>query len=391
MPKLKYRPRRDIPLAARSLGTLSPTEISNWILNRFNVKRTPESISMWFKRHPEIYRQLKAEIEEIGLVPVTEAVSPTLFERGVFEEIPSIKNWIKLMVARGSVKPKTMRTRLNVLRNFCRGLKPHKNIDLKEHGWVLKHPDRLNLEDVYEWLRLMAEHYPEIDTSTERLVLRDFLKSKGIDVEYKISGRKHKSVGKYARLYVEMPILEKILDYIREVNYECYVVTLFMFYTGTRIGATLEARIENIRIEDDYIDIRVFDKGASGKYGLEGRPWDKFIPYELWEEMKIIIGDRTSGKIFSIEIDEVRKILRESYERVYPELLEKYPTLHVAHFWRHMFAQHMLRKTGWNYGVVAALGGWDVKSLEESYGKPPIAMLREWGRRFVVFEKEEEE
>jgi len=56
-----------------------------------------------------------------------------------------------------------------------------------------------------------------------------------------------------------------------------------------------------------------------------------------------------------------------------------------------MFAQHMLRKTGWNYGVVAALGGWDVKSLEESYGKPPIAMLREWGRRFVVFEKEEEE
>jgi hypothetical protein len=39
----------------------------------------------------------------------------------------------------------------------------------------------------------------------------------------------------------------------------------------------------------------------------------------------------------------------------------------------------MLRMTEWNYGIVASLGGWTVKALEESYGKPPRAIVREWG------------
>lgn len=53
------------------------------------------------------------------------------------------------------------------------------------------------------------------------------------------------------------------------------------------------------------------------------------------------------------------------------------------HFWRHMFYQHMLRLTDWNYGACAELGGSTVKSLEESYGKPPRVIVKKWGLKYM--------
>ena len=79
------------------------------------------------------------------------------------------------------------------------------------------------------------------------------------------------------------------------------------------------------------------------------------------------------------------EINKKMLHKYYPELYEIFPDYDDSnHFWRHMFAQHMLRKTGWNYGIVAALGGWDTKSLEESYGKPPQAIVQEWGKELIL-------
>jgi integrase len=49
------------------------------------------------------------------------------------------------------------------------------------------------------------------------------------------------------------------------------------------------------------------------------------------------------------------------------DLMEEIPM--PFHFWRHQFAQHMLRKTDWNYALVAGLGHWTVETLERYYGK----------------------
>jgi hypothetical protein len=76
------------------------------------------------------------------------------------------------------------------------------------------------------------------------------------------------------------------------------------------------------------------------------------------------------------------KILKMAYKEVIPELEPKITRPH--HFWRHQFAQHMLRATNWNYDLVAELGRWkDTKTLKECYGKPPIEVIAEWGLIYI--------
>lgn len=103
-------------------------------------------------------------------------------------------------------------------------------------------------------------------------------------------------------------------------------------------------------------------------------------------EIKYLTGypEKSLGKIFkNIDAELLTNLNREAYNALYPDLLKEFPLLDINHFWRHMFAQHYLRLTGWNYGVVANMGGWDTKSLEESYGKPPIEEVRRWGVIFI--------
>jgi len=382
MPKIVYKPRRDIPNAIRALHTFSPTEIREWVLSKFNKSVTPQSITMWLKRNPDIKEQLKKEIVKIEL-PLEE-VRDSIFETGTFELLDSVDIWIRDMKRR-KLRQKTIDGSIAALKRLCKGYFKIKGIDLRKKGWSYKHPDRLTLEDCIEFIDLMNENYPDVDLSTLRLAMRNFLDSKGIHVGSKISGAKHISAGKYARLFVDKRVLEDILDGIRQISYEAYVVSNFMYNTGARVSATLDARLEEIRVEGDYREIRIYDKGRASKYP-KGHPWDKVLPEELFEEIKLITGypdNNKVGKIFNISAKEMREISREALEKFCPEVLEQYPTLMVCHFWRHMFAQHMLRMTEWNYGIVASLGGWTVKALEESYGKPPRAIVREWGLKKI--------
>ena len=378
MPKLIYKPRRDIPNAVRYLHTFSPTEIREWVLDRFNKSITPQSITMWLKRNPEIKKLLEKEIVKKEL-PIKE-VRESVFKTGTFELFDSVDIWIRDMKRR-KLRQRTIDANISALKRVCKGFFKLKGIDLRERGWSYKHPDRLTLENCIEFIDLMNEHYPDVDLSSLRLAMRNFLDSKGVHVGAKISGAKHISAGKYARLFVEKNVLDDILEEIVDIDYEAYVASNFMYQTGARISATLNARLEEIRVEGEYREIRIYDKGRGSKYP-KGHPWDKALPKDLFAEIKVITGfphERKVGKIFTIDAKKLREINREALEKFCPEVLEQYPSLMVCHFWRHMFAQHMLRMTEWNYGIVASLGGWTVKALEESYGKPPRAIVREWG------------
>jgi len=92
----------------------------------------------------------------------------------------------------------------------------------------------------------------------------------------------------------------------------------------------------------------------------------------LYEEIK----DR-KGKLFNITETELCDILREAYKAVIPEIADRIPM--PFHFWRHMFAQAMLRASGWNYGLVASLGGWSMEALRRYYGMPPTEVIRAFG------------
>lgn len=272
----KYTPSKYLPAIVMVLETTSPSKIVDWILRRFNEKRTPESISRWFNTyHPDVKEKLKRWLDEKGVVEEEEVVKPSTFVKGTFEKLPSVDKWIKVCRRKDTVKEETLSGYLGALKRFCMGIFPlmDKNtqlykvlfkakgyreedfepIDLKEHGWSLKHPDRLTESDYNEWIDLMNEYYPKVDTSAQRLACRNFYKrSLGIDVEF-IAGAKHSSAGDYARLYVPKDILFDILDYVKDINYEAYVADGFMWHTGTRVTATLKANLKDIMLIEDWI------------------------------------------------------------------------------------------------------------------------------------------
>ena len=384
---MKYKPERDLPDFAREHKTLSPSKLAEVVLNKRNKRVTSESVTMWFKRHPEVYEQLSKELVE-GLPTEKEAVDASIFQNGQFEQIESIKNWIAEMGDRNIVN---VSANVSTIKRVCMGKFERFGLDLVASGeWCLKHPDRLSLDDAIEIIRILKAK--GFDTASIRMPLRGFLLSKGIIVGKKISGAKGRGYGTFASLFVEMDVLNKMLRWLKERDYEAYVIDKFMFKTATRITATLKAMIklpngmQNIREFGDHAEITVFDK-ARRDIHPKGKKWTKYLDLELLKDLKTIIGDRKEGAIFTKTNDELGDLNREALRLFAPELE---PHIRMTnHFWRHMFAQHMLRATEWNYGVVAELGGWTVKALEESYGKPPQAVVQSWGLKFMPILKVE--
>jgi len=375
---MKYKAERDLPDFAREFKTLSPSKLAEIVLIRRNKRIHPEAIGMWFKRHPDVHDRLSKEIVA-GLPTIKEEVDLSIFEFGNFEQLPSVKNWI-VMLNNRELAEKYIKNKIYLLRKVCKG-EVHTYDLVAEGKWVYKHPDRLMLDDVMKIIALLRER--GVDTYPYKRDLKDFLESKGVPVGKKIVVGKPKGYGKYARLFVEAPILEQMLAWIRSQSEEAYVLDNFMYKTGTRITASLEALIEKLSEVGNRGILRVYDKGRFSIYP-EGHPWDKYLDPSLLHEIKSIIGNRTKGKIFSIRPDILGRLNRTAIQRFAPEVLEEYPDLDVNHFWRHMFAQHMLRKTDWNYAVVGSLGGWTASALEESYGKPPEKLVEEWAKEFYI-------
>ena len=441
MPKIKYTAKRDLPEAVRTLETLDRHEIIRYVLNKFNHKLTVAAINQWFHNNKEVYEELQNELKE-GVPKSAEGeIDIKLFEKGVFyyidkdgrvhSDIEKVDEFIRGKKRKKTVKPKTLKGYIIHLREFCLGIRPHinpetqkkyrkgewleqkkkwyregvpeeeivKGIDLKKYGWVIRHPERITIDDVNEYLDLMIEHYPDVDNSGVRIALRNFFKYHDIKGVDQISGRKHKSVGKYADLKLPKKILFDMLNWMREkahnfrdMYYQAYIACKFMYQTGTRCSATLNALLDNISVHDieqdgisKIVNVIVYDKGSLSVYGEKGHRWPKTITKELYDE--ICLGadysNRKTGEIFRIREIELRDISRKAIEKFAPEILEKYPDLKVIHFWRHMMGQHWLEATHYNYGIVAPIGGWTVKALEESYGQIPEAERRALGAQYL--------
>jgi len=383
----KYHPTKDIPEIARELKTLSPSKIRDRILTKRNEKVSSESVTMWLSRHPDVEEQLRKELVE-GLPTAKEEVSLNIFQNGQFEELVSVKNWVNEMKDRDLAK-EVIAYKVGTLKRVCKGFFPKWNVDLVKEGvWCLKHPDRLTLDECRDLIRIIKEK--GFDTHTLRSPLRDFLTSKGFVVGKKISGGKARGYGKYADLKVAEPILEQMLNELKGINYEAYLLDRVMYKTATRVTASLNILKDDVNEFQEHAEIKVYDKCRRTMLKTEeeikrkGKKWIKFIDLTLHSQLMQFAqdNDRTE-KLFKISNDELSKLNKALIQKYAPEIIKKFPQVMPNHFWRHMFAQTMLEKTQWNYAVVAFLGGWDVKSLQESYGKPPEEKLREWGIKSI--------
>lgn len=362
---MKYKAARDIPKAVRELRTTSPTKISEWILeNRTEItvtgkrqqcERTPQSISMWFRDHAKEAAILEAEIqtEEIARRAITE----DLFENGVFRKIPCIAKWIGKLTAR-EAKQSSINRMVNTIKYVCQGILPKDETGKRKiiEGWGLIHPQNLTLDQAIAYLVALRE----VTTHTRRfrIALRNFLKSSGIQDYDDISGKAEAEEGKYAHLYVDKNKIEMIFVRLDEINHEVYLASKFAFKTAARLRATLNAHAKYFFNVGGQNFLFVFEKASRGK---PKRKIKKFIPQALKAEL------RTQGRLFEVDERTLNTTLRQVFKEVIPEIEKELKM--PFHFWRHMFAQHMLRATGWNTSKVAKMGGWGTEALERYYGK----------------------
>jgi len=145
----------------------------------------------------------------------------------------------------------------------------------------------------------------------------------------------------------------------------------WLFYTGTRITASLNVNIEAIRWNGEIENIQTIGKALvldKGRHRKGRTKWIKLIAGSL--KTKIIEnlacrGNPQQGLLFKgLSKSRVRKTFRKAYERA--NIVVHQP----AHIWRHTSAQELLDATDWNYEVVGSILGWkDTKTLKECYGK----------------------
>lgn len=369
---MKYVPSRDIPEFARALKTLSSSAICEMILNKRNVERTPESINMWFKDHPDVKAELEKENIQ-GLPTEKQAVDDSSFEKEAFESIPSVKEWLLFMTTRRhngkSLHPTYVERRVMMLRFLCKK--------------YIKHPARLTFHDAQEIFMDLEKEGK--DSYGARTVLKDFLKSKGAPEWEKIGVGKPRGFGKFKTLSLEKPIVLAILEWIKTQNFEVYVVDEVMYHKGLRINALVgtgkenpAAMIENFKCGEKWDYLTVTEKFREVKtFKLAKRVGDL---------IRSVIGERKEGPIFHVIDEDCAKLNREALRRFAPDLEPKIEM--PNHCFRHFCAQQTLlyvaevmQKTGRPVNVSKIVSGimqCTEQSLNESYGGVSASDIEEW-------------
>ena len=318
---------------------------------------------MWFQRNPDVHRQLEREIEDEEILG--EVISETIFYNGAFRKIPCIEKWIMKLRARGA-KEQSISAFVGAIKQVCLGKLPHKHAI---EDWGIKHPRALTLDDALRYNSELMKR--NLKGRRHRLALRNFLKNQNVEGWDEISGKLEQDAGKYAHLYITGKKIYEILEYLKRINHDAYLAVKFGYKTACRTGATLNAHAKYINYEERTIC--VFEKATRGK---PKRKQEKVIPDDLWNELP------KEGKLFNIEPNELNGLLRRAYQEIIPELAEEIPQ--PFHFIaRHQFAQHLLRETGWNYGLVARLGHWAIETLERYYGKMDRQVALSEGRKHL--------
>ena len=383
MPKKVFRMSEVLPQLVSKYRTVSPTELKEKILSDYNKDISSDAVRKFMQRNPQAFGALMIEIRDKDTKQIE--VKSSLYENGTFSELNSIKKWNLDQATR--VSPEHQKSQVDAIKNVCKGTfylrikTPMSGWSLEQRqieGWTSKHPDRLTLEQAKEFLA--AVHQAGRGTKNYRLALRAFFLSRDkITINPTDISGEMGELGKWKRVFVPKETLTKILEYVYQQNFDYGVADECAYKTGSRATATLEEfKNSNITTEEDgTVIMKVIDKGFHRK----GRQtWFKIIPKDLQTKLDVLFlshGDKAFG---DINPDSLRAVNKEAYRKFLDGQALELALSEPMHFWRHMFAQHMLRATNWNYDLVAELGGWKGSDIiKKCYGAPTRELIRKAG------------
>ncbi|MEM2971908.1 MAG: tyrosine-type recombinase/integrase [Candidatus Bathyarchaeia archaeon] len=352
--------REDVLNAVAKYQTTSPYELAKLLKEKENIECS----------HMTIYRILKTipqeEIDAVFKELAEEQLKPYEMELETFEQLPEMQEYIK-----------TLRT-LKLEKAYFRGL-------IRGIWYLCKHlklrPKALTIEKLPMLRDLLLQveegklYIGMKEISLTHAIRSWYLYQVGISKEKlnKYIASVPPNVGKYAREKIPIELREAFIielqKYLAEKGmlkeYPIYLSLVYwLFYTGTRIKASLDVNIEDLSLIEDYGIAKVIDKG---RHKLGREKWDKIIIGDLRKAIEYNLqsrGNPKQGKLFPLSKDTVRTTFNEIYKR----LGVKYRS--PNHIWRHTFAQELLDATGWNYDLVASILGWkDTRTLKACYGE----------------------
>jgi integrase len=145
----------------------------------------------------------------------------------------------------------------------------------------------------------------------------------------------------------------------------------WLYYTGTRIEASLNVEIDKIKWNGNPKDPNTIAKAYvvdKGRHRKGRQKWWKIIMGDLKDTIVKNLESRNNpqeGLLFNgLTYEKVRKIFQKAYR------LAEITVHQPHHIWRHTGAQDLLDATDWNYELVGSILGWsDTKTLKECYGK----------------------
>ena len=234
----KFRLSKEISKIVLKEKTFSPKRIRDTILHEYNVEMTPENITMFFKRHPELVSTLKRQVtEDDGKFETIRFDMEYWYDAETkSSQIPIIQKWIDTMVFR-KVREGGIRRRINYLKHVCEGTKGKEQIK----DWKI-HPMALTEEKAVEFLTELNKRGH--DDQLWRMIIRNFLIFAKGEVPTKISGAI--TIGQMAAEYFNEKDIDSIyytLDHDPEYTDGVLKATVgFMHYSMTRIGATCRTK-----------------------------------------------------------------------------------------------------------------------------------------------------
>jgi len=365
----------------------------NILADKLGVNRS--SIGRFATSNPNVIKEAEELLNNVVKINFSENNVATV---EMFKDIPIIRDWIDMLEKKG-ISPKQKQAYIRNVYNCCNALGVH--------------PSKLDIDytanKVFEWkiAKEKGEKYPQgCAYNTVAKGLRSFLMlvyevsgesltMKGIGAEQSkgfgtmSSERIPKEVRK--RMIENMPkAVKRVCEMNNRINYpeglfdyltnEMCGISYFMYYTATRIEATLATRFDDDKnvYTEDYWEIHITDKGKHKKGRIE---WQKRLISHGLDSMKQYIEDR-----FNIPKDEQEFILPTFDSAIFPLLSESveaerafmrttmlmsgFKTRMQNHIFRHTFAQDWLDAMDGNYEVGAEIGGWkDIGTMKKCYGK----------------------
>jgi len=347
------RPQRlsteDLIHAIKLYATTSPTELSK----RLNVARRTIYRKMELIPNETIV-QIFNELKETDLKPYQMTYEG-------FSTIMEVEQFRKALERR-QVSKHYKNVVLRYFWHVCIYLKKHpRNLTIEECADLLIILKEKKIKNLYHYFakQAMRSWFQNVYG-----INGEILTSKGIDgsLTYELGKRGHDRLTQKQRsLFIKA--LKEIVE--KDSLFDAWIsLPYFLYYTATRIEASLKAQVENVEKHEGYWIITVVDKGRH-KNGR--KTWRKLILGELKEKLEKNLASRgnvESGFLFPLSYYHILDTFKKAYEKAgIPS--PKQP----CHIWRHTAAQDFLEATDWNYELCAQTLGWeDSRILRKCYG-----------------------